>query len=108
MFMSSAIAASAASAAMAVVATRARGLRRFILLLHVADRPVAPHAREPSGLAMRPLDGRHDLFMALAAGTLGHVEIPRDDVDLIGEAAGGERERVTEAVFRLHQVFRDQ
>src|SRR5215470_6716446 len=75
--------------------------------LGVSDGEMAAGALESCGLAVNDVavDGGGDALVAVAAGILGDLVIELRDLDGVGIPAGGEVERVPEAVVRLDGVF---
>lgn len=72
--------------------------------MHVADGAVAADARGFASGAM-PFNGLHDLAVTFATGRLGDAFVPRRDADGFGKRAGGEIERMPEAVLGLVEVL---
>jgi hypothetical protein len=78
----------------------------FSVLLHVTDGSVTADAGHGFAIVTKTPNVGDDLFMALQAGGLRHVEVSLRYVNLLGKAAGGECERVKEAIYRLGQTVR--
>src|ERR1041385_5251033 len=62
----------------------------------------------PPRRRMRGFDGIDNFLMTVAARVFGDLAAVRKDLNVVGVAAGGEKERMPEAVRGFRVVFADQ